>query len=130
ALVLGFDQAARHGWERPWTLVLIAVGAALLAAFVIGARRMRSPLVPLEVIIHRTRGAAYLAVFVLAIGMFAGLYFLTVYLQTVLGYSALRTGVAFLPFGLSAMAASRALARWAGRVRIGPMLAAGLVTIA
>lgn len=130
ALVLAFDQAARHGWGRSWTLALLTAGVGLLAAFVVVAQRVRSPLLPLDVILQRTRGAAYLAVFVLAIGMFAGLYFLTVHLQNVLGYSALRTGVAFLPFGLSAMAASRALTRWTGRVQTGTMLAAGLFAIA
>lgn len=130
ALVLAFDQAARREWLDVTTLVLLAVGVALLVAFLLVARRVSTPLFPLRLLADRTRAGAYTAVFFLAVAMFAGMYLITVYLQDELGYSALRTGVAFLPFGAAAMTASRVLATWNGRVRAGITLAGGLVAIA
>jgi len=130
ALVLGFDQAARDRWTAAPTIALLAAGALLVGAFVVVAARVRAPLFPLRLLSVRARATAYAAVFFLAVAMFAAMYFVTVHLQDVLGYSALRTGVAFLPFGVASMAVSRLLAARASRLRTGPTLAAGLVVIA
>jgi hypothetical protein len=97
--------------------------------FGLAERRVHFPLLPLRVILDRTRGGAYLSVGVAAVALFGAFLFLTYYLQTVKGYSPVTTGLAFLPMigGLlvSANASSNVLLP-----RIGPrvLIASGLLT--
>ena len=72
----------------------------LLVAFVLVEQRVAHPLLPLRVIPDRNRGGAYLAMFFAAIGMFGVFLFLTYYLEETLQWSAVKTGVAFLPLTL------------------------------
>jgi EmrB/QacA subfamily drug resistance transporter len=96
-LVYGFSNAETHGWGAPLTIVGLAAGVALLAAFVAIERRVDHPLLPLRVVADRGRGGAYLAVAIVGAGMFGVFLFLTYYLQQTLGFSPLQTGLAFLP---------------------------------
>lgn len=112
ALVLGFDRARSDGWTSTGSLALLALGAALAAVFVWWVATRPLALVPRRVLTDGGRAPAYVAVFVLAIGLFAGMFLLTGHLQDVRGWSALRTGLGFLPFSVSAMAASRVIGRW------------------
>jgi EmrB/QacA subfamily drug resistance transporter len=96
-LVYGFSNAATHNWHTPSTWGFLAAGVALLAAFVAWQTRAASPLLPPRVVLDRNRGGAYLAVLVIGAAMFGIFLFLTYYLQTILGYSPVITGVAFLP---------------------------------
>lgn len=130
ALVLGFDRASRDRWGAPPTIALLTAGVLLLVAFAVVAGRVRDPLFPLRLLAVRARATAYAAVFCLAVAMFAGMYFLTLHLQEVLGHSAMRTGLAFLPFGATALVASRLLTARATRLRTAPTLGAGLVVVA
>src|SRR5690606_32196997 len=88
------------------TLAFLVGGAALLALFVWLEMRVAHPLLPLRIVLDRTRGGAYLAVFVMGIGMFAIFLFLTYYMQLTLGYSPIMTGVAFLPMVAGMIASS------------------------
>ncbi|HZC72855.1 MAG TPA: MFS transporter [Jatrophihabitans sp.] len=97
ALVYGFSHADTDGWSNSITVGFLVVAAILLAAFVGLQRRATHPLLPLRIVLDRNRGGAYLAMFISAVGMFAVFLFLTYYLQRSLGYSAVMTGVAFLP---------------------------------
>jgi EmrB/QacA subfamily drug resistance transporter len=119
-LVYGFTEASLHGWTAPLTLVLLAVSAVLLAAFISWERRAQNPMLPLRIILDRNRGGSYLAFFLATLAMFAVFLFLTYYFQGVLGYSAMKAGVAFLPFPLgiitSATIASRTLPRFGPRI--------------
>jgi len=112
-LVYGFTEASLHGWTAPLTLTLLAVAAVLLVGFVIWENRAKNPMLPLRIVLDRNRGGSYLAFFLATLAMFAIFLFLTYYFQGVLGYSALKAGVAFLPFPLgiitSATIASRTL---------------------
>jgi EmrB/QacA subfamily drug resistance transporter len=103
-LVFGFSHASMasgsKGWTEPITLATLIGGAVLLVAFVLVERRVAHPLLPLRVVTDRNRGGAYLAMFMAAIGMFGVFLFLTYYLEDTLGYSAVRTGLAFLPLTL------------------------------
>lgn len=130
SLVLGFDRATKAGWSDAWTRVALATGVALVVAFVFGLARSRQPLVPLRLVANRRRGAGLLAVFVLATGMFAAFFFVTVYLQDVLGYSPIRTGFAYVPFGVAAIVASRVLTAWSARVPGQVFLLGGLAAVA
>jgi EmrB/QacA subfamily drug resistance transporter len=97
ALVYGFSHAQTAGWGSNITIGFLIASAILLSVFVRIQTRSRNPLLPLRVILERNRGGAYLTMFAAAAGMFAVFLFLTYYLQTSLGYSAVMTGVAFLP---------------------------------
>ena len=97
-LVYAFARAETDGWGDPVTITLIVVSVLLLVAFVLLQRKVAHPLLPLRVVLDRRRGGAYLAITLAAIGMFAVFLFLTYYLQRTLGFSPLRSGVAFLPF--------------------------------
>jgi EmrB/QacA subfamily drug resistance transporter len=96
-LVYGFSNAASHNWHTPSTWGYLAAGAGLLVVFAWRQARTPHPLLPPRVVLDRNRAGAYLAVFVAGAGMFAIFLFLTYYLQTILGYSPVKTGVAFLP---------------------------------
>jgi EmrB/QacA subfamily drug resistance transporter len=96
-LVYGFSNAATHSWHTPSTWGYLAAGVVLLVVFGAWQARSPNPLLPPRVVLDRNRGGAYLAVLVTGAGMFGIFLFLTYYLQTILGYSPVITGVAFLP---------------------------------
>jgi EmrB/QacA subfamily drug resistance transporter len=107
ALVYGVSHAETAGWDDSLTLGLLAAAVVLLTAFAVIQRRVASPLLPLWVILDRNRGGSFLGMFAAAAGMFAVFLFLTYYLQLTERYSAVRTGVAFLPMvGILIVAAS------------------------
>jgi EmrB/QacA subfamily drug resistance transporter len=97
ALVYGFSNANTSGWTDTLTLIMFAVAAVMLTAFVTIQRRVAHPLLPLHIVLHRDRGGSYLAVALSAIAIFAVFLFLTYYMQQNLGYSPITTGFAFLP---------------------------------
>ncbi|WP_240675516.1 MFS transporter [Cellulomonas endophytica] len=122
-VVYGFAHAETDGWGDPLTAVLLAAGVALLVVFVLVQRRVAHPLLPLRVVLDRDRGGAFLSIALVGIGMFGIFLFLTYYLQQTLGYSSLRTGVAFLPMPFSislgaALVGARLLPRVGARVQI------------
>jgi MFS family permease len=111
ALVFGFARAESDSWGAASTVGSLAVGVLALVAFVWVQGRVTGPLLPLRVVLDRRRGGSYLAVFSLAVGMFAALFFLTFYLQNVLGYSPVRAGLAFLPLTAGLMVGVRVVSR-------------------
>ncbi|MGV9410688.1 MFS transporter [Nocardia sp. NPDC003693] len=96
-IVYGFSHAESTSWTNPVTLGFLIGGAVLLAVFVWLETRAANPLLPLRIVLDRTRGGSYLTVFVMGIGMFAIFLFLTYYMQLSMGYSPIKTGLAFLP---------------------------------
>lgn len=119
SLVYGISKAETAGWNGSETLLFIAAGVALLAMFLLIESRTSHPLLPLSILLNRTRGGAYLASFFVGIGMFAMFLFLSYLFQQVLGYTALTSGLLFLPFSagivLSAGIASQLLPRFGPR---------------
>ncbi|MFI9204938.1 DHA2 family efflux MFS transporter permease subunit [Streptomyces sp. NPDC053048] len=97
AIVYGCSEAEPRGWGDPFVLALLCGGVALLAAFAWWQNRVRSPLLPLHIIRERNRGGAITVMALAVVGMFGMFLFMTYYMQVVLGYSPLRTGLAFLP---------------------------------
>ncbi|MBA3375416.1 MAG: MFS transporter [Actinobacteria bacterium] len=97
-LVYAIVKAQEKGWASAHTLVVGGIALALLIAFVFVERRSIEPLVRLSIFRVRTVRAANVAMFFVAAGLFAMFFFNTLYLQRVLGYSALEAGLAFLPF--------------------------------
>jgi EmrB/QacA subfamily drug resistance transporter len=96
-IVFGFSHAETAGWTAALTLGSLAVGVVLLAGFIVAEQRVRHPLLPLRVIVDRTRGGSYVAVGISGIAIFGAFLFLTFYLQVVRGESPLATGLLFLP---------------------------------
>ncbi|MEU9114625.1 MFS transporter [Streptomyces sp. NPDC048483] len=97
AIVYGCSEAQPRGWGDGRIVGLLVGGLALLALFGWWQTRARYPLLPLRIVRDRNRGGAFLTIGLAVIGMFGMFLFMTYYLQTVLGYSPVRTGLAFLP---------------------------------
>ena len=129
-LVYGFSRAGSDGWTDQWTLASLIAGAVVLTVFVFVESRTEDPLLPFRVFMHRTRAASYAAMFLAPAAMFSMFFFLSQYIQNVMGYSPIKTGVAFLPFcvalvfaaGLSSNLVNRIDPRFLGG--IGTILAA------
>ncbi|MFB7908275.1 MFS transporter [Kitasatospora sp. NPDC056076] len=131
SLVYAFTRAESDGWSAGVTLGLFAAAAVLLAAFVALQARTKSPLLPLRVVLDRSRGGAYLSLGLAVIGMFGVLLFLTFYLQVVLGYTPVTTGVAFLPMVAGMMIGSTQIAaRLMTRVPARLLMTPGLLVAA
>jgi hypothetical protein len=96
-LVFGFSRAETAGWTSALTIGSLVAGLVLLAAFAAAEQRASSPLLPLRVILDRTRGGAYVSVGLTGIALSSVFLFLTYYLQVVKGDSPLTTGLLFLP---------------------------------
>ncbi|MGH3320291.1 MAG: MFS transporter [Streptosporangiaceae bacterium] len=111
ALVYGLVHAATAGWTAPTSLAAFAGGAALLTTFVIVERTAAAPIVPLGLFADRTRSGAYVARLLMFAGMMGMFFFLTQFLQDVLGYSPITTGLAFLPVTVALFSGSQASAR-------------------
>jgi EmrB/QacA subfamily drug resistance transporter len=101
ALVFGLTRAESEGWGEPVTLAFLGGAAILLAGFVALQRRVANPLLPLRVVADRNRGGSYLAIGIAGAGIFGVFLFLTFYLQSTKGLSALETGLAFLPMNFA-----------------------------
>lgn len=97
SIVYGFAHAESDGWSNSVTLGFLAAGVVLLAVFVTIQMRVEHPLLPLRIVLDRTRAGSFLAVFVTGAGMFAVFLFLTYYLQNTLKYTPITTGFAFMP---------------------------------
>ncbi len=97
ALVYGLSHAETGGWSDALTIGFLASAVALLAGFFWSQTKIHNPLLPMRLILDRDRAGAFLSMLVVGSGMFAVFMFLTYYLQLNMGYSAIRTGVAFLP---------------------------------
>jgi MFS family permease len=130
ALVYGFAHAQNHGWGSSTTVAFLIAGALLLAAFVVIEMRSRHPLLPLRIVLDRDRGGSFLALGALGAGMFGVFLFLTYYLQLTLGYSPLKTGVAFLPLTAALVITAGLSTRVMPRVGARPIVAAGMVLTA
>ena len=103
AIVYGLSEAEQNGWGSALVLSMFALGAVLLAAFILVERRTPHALLPLHLLRDRNRVGALLAVGLTQIGMFGVFLFLTYYLQGVQGYSPMKTGFAFLPMVVGMM---------------------------
>jgi EmrB/QacA subfamily drug resistance transporter len=126
-LVYGFIRAARHGWGEGLTVAALVVALVLLAAFLVIEDGVRQPLMPLRLFAGRDRAGAYAMRLLLTAPMVGMLFFLTLFVQNILGYGPLRTGFAFLPTTLALIAASRAVPQLLPRYGPRPIMTAGSV---
>ena len=97
SLVYGFTKAAQDGWAAAPTLAFIASAIILLALFVVVELRTRNPLLPMRIVLERTRGGAYVASLLTGAGLIGASLFLSIYFQNVLHYTPIQAGLASLP---------------------------------
>lgn len=113
AIVFGLSRAGEeaYGWGAPSTITSLALGVVLLAVFAIVETRVQHPLLPFRIFASKNRAAAFAVMMIVPAAMFAMFFFLSLFIQLVVGYSPLHTGFAFLPFSIamiiSATAASK-----------------------
>jgi EmrB/QacA subfamily drug resistance transporter len=118
-IVFGFSHAETATWTSAVTIGSLVLGVVLLAAFTVAERRSPHPLLPLRVIIDRTRGGSYVSVGITGIAIFGTFLFLTYYLQEVRGYRPLTTGLLFLPM-IGCILLTSNLSSIVGLARFGP----------
>ncbi|MFE9425526.1 MFS transporter [Kitasatospora sp. NPDC006697] len=129
ALVYGVLRAADHGWgDGPALGSMIAAGV-LLIGFLLAELRVREPLLPLELLRDRARTGAYLNMLLIPLAMFPSFFLLTLLFQDVMHFSAVRTGLAFLPMTLVLFATVRLMPRLLPRTGTRPVLVAGALLL-
>ena len=127
-LVYGFTQAAKTGvgWLSVEVISYLVGAVVLLVAFVLVELRTASPLLPMRVVLDRNRGGSYLASLLVFAGLFAMFLFLSYYFQYNLGYSALKSGIAFLPFSVGIIVTSGVVSALLPRTGPKPLMLIGL----
>ncbi|MFC3979264.1 MFS transporter [Streptosporangium jomthongense] len=107
--VYGIVHAAESGWGDRWTLTALGAAAVLVVVLLLVDRRAAEPLLPVAVLTGRDRAGAFLSLLLLAAVLTGFLVYLVQYLQGALGFDALRSGLAILPFGLALLATTQLL---------------------
>ncbi len=130
SLVYGFSQAAGHGWANFSTYKFFIVAAVFLIAFFVIEKRVANPLLPLRVLTERNRGGSYIGTLLVGTGLFAMFLFLSIYMQSYLHYSSLRSGFAFLPFSMGVIVFAGIGSQLLPKVGPRPLMVTGLVAAA
>jgi EmrB/QacA subfamily drug resistance transporter len=128
-LVFAVSKAPDHGWTSGWTLSRLAVAVVLLLAFVVIESRAKDPLMPFQIFRIKTVAGANVCGLLLGAITFANFFLLTLYVQQVLGYSAIKTGVTFVVTAGSAVLWAGLAQNLTTRFGVKPVLAAGFVAM-
>lgn len=128
SVVYGFSHAETAGWTDPVTVGFLVAAAVLLAAFVLVQNRVAHPVLPMRILLDRYRGGALVAILMTGAGMFGVFLFLTYYLQQNLQFTAVQSGLAFLPMTAALMTGAQ-LGTIVLAPRVGPrfIIAPGLL---
>jgi len=126
-LVYAMTRAVQHGWSTGETIGLLAASVALIVAFVAIELRSSAPLLPMRMFRLRTLSGSNLAGLLTGAAMFSQFFLLTLYMQQVLHYSALQTGVAYVALTLAIIVFANVAQMLASRVGIRLLLPAGLL---
>ena len=134
-LVYGLSKAATGAdgishWGDAQVLASLTASVVLLVSFVLIEMRSSHPLLPMRVLADRNRAGAYLIMLCVATGLFGLFFFLTLFIQTVLGYSAIRAGIAYLPFAVGVVIASALASPLVARIGPRPLILAGSAMVA
>src|SRR5262249_12884539 len=124
-LVHSLVEAPAVGWGAPRTMGGVALAGAALAAFVVNELRVSNPLVPMSILRVKGVAVADATQLVTAAGFIPMFFFLTLYMQTVLGYSPIQTGVAYLPLTAGFIVASAIASQLFGRIGTKPVIVVG-----
>ncbi len=130
-LVYGIVETNSHSWGSAHTLVTLAVAVVLLVAFVlVEARVAKAPVMPLRLFRSRSVSGANITMLLVAAAFFAMWYFLSLYLQNVLGYSPIKAGLAFFPMAVGIIVGAQIGSRFVPRTGPRPLLVVGMITAA
>ena len=129
-LVYAMTRAVQHGWETSETIALLAVSAALIATFVAVELRSHAPLLPMRMFRLRTLTGSNLAGLLLGAAVFSQFFLLTLYMQQVLHYSAMQTGVAYVTLTLAVIVFANVAQALALRLGVRRVLPVGLLLAA
>ncbi len=129
SLVYGFIRAASDGWTNRTALGAFAAAVVLLFLFVANESRARQPITPLRLFADRGRTGSYVSRLLLVAGMFGMFFFLTQFVQDILGFSPLRAGISFLPMTVALFSVSRLSPRMLARFGARPLMLAGLLPV-
>jgi len=129
ALVYGLTRAgnAAYGWHDGLTIASLFASVALLVVFFMVESRVAHPLLPFRIFMNRTRAASFVAMMLLPAAMFSMFFFLSLFIQNVMGYSPLKAGFAFLPFSICIIISATIVSQLANR--IDPRYIAGVGTL-
>jgi EmrB/QacA subfamily drug resistance transporter len=127
ALVYGFIHAATKSWGDPITLGSFAVAVVLLVTFVVMQSTSAQPLMPLRIFHNRTRVGAYVVMLIIGAAVFAMFYFLTQFVQNVMGFSPIRAGLAFLPVSATIIVVAQVISRLVHRIEPRYLMAGGTI---
>src|SRR3954447_11216658 len=129
ALVYGLTRAGRpaYGWSDGWTVASLVASVVLLVLFFMVEFRVEHPLLPFRIFMNRTRAASFIAMMLLPAAMFSMFFFLSLFIQNVMGYSPLKAGFAFLPFSICIVISAGIVSNLANR--IDPRYIAGVGTL-
>jgi EmrB/QacA subfamily drug resistance transporter len=125
-LVYALVKSNDYGWGSARTLVVLGASAVLMAAFVLIERRVKAPMLPLGIFRNRTLTGANVVGFMLGAAIFSMFFFLSLYMQQVLGYSALKTGFAYLLVAIVIIISAGASQALVTRFGIKSILAIGM----
>jgi EmrB/QacA subfamily drug resistance transporter len=126
-LVYGLVRAPISGWSSAQTIGVLAGAAVVLAAFVVNEHRQRAPLAPLSIFRINGLGFSNVTQLVAFAGFLALFFYVTLYMQNVLGYSAIQTGLAYLPLCGIAVVGAGVASQLLGRVGTRPVIVVGAV---
>jgi len=129
-LVYALVDATDAGWGATQTVLLLALAAALLGAFVVAELRQRTPLVPFSIFRLRTLTGANVVGLLVGASLFSMFFFISLYMQQVLGYQPLEAGFAYLPLALTIIVSAGIASQLVTRLGFKPVLIAGLALIA
>ncbi|MGB8004343.1 MAG: DHA2 family efflux MFS transporter permease subunit [Gaiellaceae bacterium] len=129
SLVYAITQAGQDGWLAGKTLSFFAASVAMLVGFLVWEQRHPEPLMRLGILRIKTVSGANVAGFIMGTAMFSMFLMLTLYMQQVLGYSAMRTGVAYLAVAGTAIFTSAIAAQLVTRIGVKPVLVIGMTTL-
>jgi EmrB/QacA subfamily drug resistance transporter len=129
-LVYTVVDAVNVGWGSTGTLLRLAGSAILLAAFVVIERRQRHPLLPFSIFRLRTLRGANIVGLLIGMSLFSMFFFISLYLQQVLHFSPIKTGLAYLPLAVGIIISAGVGSQLVTRVGFKPVLIGGLVSIA
>ncbi|MEK6252013.1 MAG: MFS transporter [Actinomycetota bacterium] len=128
-LVYALVDATRVGWGSTQTIGLLAVSALLLAAFVAIERRSPAPLVPFSIFRSRTITGANAVGLLIGASLFSMFFFISLYMQQVLGYSAIHAGLSYLPLAITIIVSAGVASQLTTKVGFKPVLATGMAFI-
>ncbi len=129
-LVYGMTRATQHGWGAPATIGLLTASGILIASFFVIESRSRAPLLPLRILRLRTLAGSNVSALITSGAVFSQFFLLTLYMQQVLQYSALKTGVAYIAFTMTTIAFSTIAQGLVTKFGVRRVLPVGLALVA